>query len=206
MRSFDLVRKFLPTVEPTLAKWESQSVVGRKVVPNIKAERFLSNQDMISLLERLLTVAFDRLEEEYQSACWSLTLHGGQVNGFAYETRVGRAVEREHLISQLADANDIPLSEARHLVERLICREVPVYADNYWMTRHSAWVTWDAREVRDDPFSFLKHNKSDEVRACLGLPSHGVSSSFSTLVLLRYRLEAEVDTMYRPTGSVTFGL
>jgi len=88
----------------------------------------------------------------------------------------------------------IPGGGPRDFVERLTRGDHLTMAERRLvMTRYAAWATWDLNG--ESPFSFVRFNRADEVRACLGL---SLRDQGQPLLAFEYSRAADVE-LFRPT-------
>ncbi len=169
-----------------LDAWSRSGPLGRRVVANLRAEHFLTDEQRTILLEAIgesAQAGTDAIAQAYEQQCWYIVRQ--PVGGFVQQPprRLGRAADRERLVAAIEKANRITGQEAREVVDVLSRgEELEGRQARYHLNAYNAWVTWHENDPDGDPFVFVQHGEPDEVRACLGLPA-----STDQMLLLDYR-------------------
>jgi hypothetical protein len=192
-------------IEKQLNEWSTATRVGRFVLDNITRERFLSAESMSDLL-----MVFWRfgarpggfsLQEEYQKKCCEHVGEGGIAVPSPRPYYVGRAVEREYFAKWLVRAHGRYFRSernARDFIRRLLLGDgLSPREQQLTMSTYSAWVTWDHKGQRLPPFSFVRYDRAEEVRASLGLDAEQRFKG-RWLLLLEYELRPDL-VLHRPT-------
>jgi len=198
--------------------WHDGSPFGRRIVPNMRAEHFLSDTAMMSLIHLLIarwqspvdSIDARELDNAYQKRCYEITGLGGEASPIHLPTFLGRCCSRDAFIAHLDREYGSRFGYLRpaiaYFVDNMLLLGDPGKHSDCGMTAHNAWVTWNPDDATGDPFAFVKYGTHEEVRSCLGLErrQEGLFLLFTyscpadTPLLRATVADAELSPYFRP--------